>query len=312
MSTSKTLDPEVQAILESVASDPRCELLRVPKLTVPSMQATAVSKREPFLKRAERRLLEVHRIDISQLLLDHVRSAVIAGERAEGRLLNYATANLRSEAPEPAAMIRRSRERLARKATLQECPDEVTLLERCVQSSPGKRPETSSLALAALRLVPRVDTKICLGIALGQEGRESEGLEVLYSVIDGEPSQMMLSYAWQNVALLRERLDPGRVALDAVRSAACTVEKRGDPAMRWFASALQLGDPAEALRASVYVEEALPPSHRSIEEFIQMRRELDADCGWEGNGRLRTAFSSIETRLPEQTWRIGHDLSQIS
>ena len=68
------LDSGLRELLGEIALDPRAELLRVPRAEVARVARAGsgseawVSAAAPFLRRAERRLLEVYREEIGRLL----------------------------------------------------------------------------------------------------------------------------------------------------------------------------------------------------------------------------------------------------
>ena len=301
--------PEVQGMLEEVAKDPRSVLLRVPKLTVPGKYEPPVRDREAFLTRAERELVRVHRFEVADLLHQEVRRVVIEGEEARGSLLKHVSLTEVTEPTDPIQWESNARRRLV--STLPEVrkTPAFSLLEQCVMTVPDERPSAVELATAALRLVPRAATKICLGLALDQEDQTQRGLDVLKDVVESEPSAMMESFAWQNIGGLAGNLGRRTEELEARRSAALGLQGRGDTAMAWFLTALELGDQSEALRASDVVRETVPVGHESIDSFVQCRiawlkREGRSPCDV-----LRRTSKIISNKLSEQAWQIAHALS---
>ncbi len=310
MSTRKLFDPLLREILEKIALDPRSHLLRAPKLVVPSQREAPVRDREALLTRAERRLVAVHRFEVADLLLQEVRRAVSAHEEAKGQHMRYISADRVFETPGKTALKTRAQNSLSVVPQDIQTEDAASLLARCVRTTPGGRPSPVQLATASLRLVPRESTRICLGMALHQAGQTQSGLEVLWGVVRSKPSELMLSYAWQNIAHLEYDLDHTCKTLDALRAAALTRDRRGDPAMSWFKQALKVGDSAEMLRSAKLVEEALPVGHASIAYYIQMCTDPGRRHPGEISDESRRVFSKIEDRLPKQAWRIGHALSK--
>ncbi len=311
MSSQKTIDPEVQAILEEVGRDPACKLLRVPKLVVSPVSQAPVRDRDSTLTRVERRLVKVHRNDVAQLLLDEAARRITEVEAREGRLLRYVNASTIS-APVDADVWRKRVSSRLRKMTGVE--DEVVpeaLLKACVGIDQAGDVSPVQLATASLRLVPRATTSICLGIALDQEGRVEHGYSTLIETIDRLPSELMLSYAWQGIACIefeKGNLEGERLALNR---ASMTAELRGDPAMAWFSACLKSGDRKDVLVAASRIEDCIPVGHPSVDEYIHMRTRRDEANRWKPTKAFHRNFLSIADRLPEQAWRIGHALSNL-
>jgi len=311
MSIQSRMDPEVRAILEEVALDPRSHLLRVPVPAIPPRREEPVRDTEVLLTRAERRLVEVHRHEVAELLLEEVRRAVLEEQRVGSAILRPVEGDSGFRRHDPREWESRARRRLS------VIPEELgeswggSLLEECVRTAPDRRPSPVQLAAASLRLVPRALTRLYLALALHEAGQTRSGLQVLFDVLDGGPSAALEPYLWQNVGLLESSLDAPRRALNAWRRGALSPEAGPTQPMSWFAEALCQGDRGELRRAERRLRELGESDSPRVERFLEVYVIAARRAAWRPGVELHRVFSSTADELCEAAWRIGDVISRI-
>jgi len=228
------LDPEVRAVLEEVAADPRSHLLRVPRLRVPLEHEPPVSPGEAGLTAAERHLLQAHRAEVARLLLLAVVRAVYDHPSAASQLHRCVTVDRELELPDPDEWRQTCCYQLEASPPEVRAAEGYSLLERCARKDVRDVPAPIALALASMRLVPRVETQIYLALALHQAKQTRSGLNVLQNVIARRPSQLNSSYAWESIGFFEWELGRQGAALSAYREASSSQELRNMPVMSWM------------------------------------------------------------------------------
>jgi len=157
-----------------------------------------------------------------------------------------------------------------------------------------------------LRLVPRDETRVYLGLALCQEGDAASEMYLLRQVIDGRPSAVVRSISLQNtgyLAFVQGRLEDALVAFD---EATCAMEGAGVSAANHFAVAFRLGRRDLAKEAAERLESI--DDEKAVDAFLSWSRAQEL-----GSGGIPIPSPSVEDRkwaerLPAHALRIAHEI----
>lgn len=305
MSNRRALDPEVAELLVEVARDPRSHLLRVPDVeNLPAFEP-AVGVAEPFLTSAERKLLEVRRSEVAQLLLEATIREVYEHPKASWELTRTRDGGSKLKVADLTELRRRSRRQLEAPPEAADDLEAVSLLARCL--GPMRPREAGvKLALASLRLRPREETRIYLALALDQAGRTRTALDLLHRQIRVGYSAGNGSFLWRDLGLFEWKLGRPEASMQAYRS---TVESNGSQvaaAFDWFVVALLIGYLESALEAARILEERASPDHPATQEFIGLYQGRRARGMWKPTPEFRRVVSGIRDSLPPVARRVCH------
>ena len=271
-STSGAVNPEIQALLEEIARDPRSHLLRVPRLHLPLAFEPPVRPGEAFLTKAERHLLKSHRDEVAQLLLDAARRAAYAHPRAATRLHRCLTVDRELDLGDPEEWRRRSLYEMELAPDDCRQSEEFEVLKECTRTKRAPHCSSATMALASLRLVPRAEARICLAAGLGLDGHVRSGTIVLSKTI-------VLGSSILNEQCALELLGSFLFEVGSVHQAHAAYrrgsfgETRSTPVMNWMLVALQLGDSRSALEAANCLGDRIDDEDGSINAFLRIHQD---------------------------------------
>jgi hypothetical protein len=289
-------EPEVEAILREIASDPRSSLLRVSRprhLLGLFERYTNVGPQTVGLTAAERHLLQVYRNEVARLLGDVCRRRLVSGERPLNRSL---TVDSDLVIPSEAENRERSRALQPFAGELDE-PDVESLLERCASGDPTRQPSVTALAAAMARLVPSDSARGLAGLDLALRGQPRAALRLHHSILAGSPSPLMASIAWENVGFAQELLRSQEAALDGFRIAALTDLGRSFPALVWLQRGLVMGLADESLRAASRVNELLGPDDKTLDWYVRVLQQWKIQGAWEAHEHGRRLALGIREQV---------------
>lgn len=258
MSQGEAFDPELRELLGEVARAGGSALLQIPRSELQAGARAAadgpperLSARAPFLRRAERRLLEVHREELARLLF-----AYAVAQRHAWRPDGAHHDDCTLVPPERDALDRRNRA-LARTwaRDLDDLPA-VDLLRACLRHS--RRVAPVQLTAAGLRIAPSARMRIAHAVDLVLcERLPLPAARLLHGVLAEQGDGVEASYAWENLAWIEP-------AAELFERAVCAERSRVVPSIWWLRLALRRGSPEGLLRAARQVEEAVPPDHPAL------------------------------------------------
>ncbi len=311
MSTQKSIDPEVHAILAEVVADSSSTFFGRPQIRIPQRNDSPLSARDATLSRAERKLISVYRQELAHLLLEVVQRRIVNGMTEQRMLLRYAEPGwVLENHSTPSNWMQRAGSFLKTPFEDQFLRDPSNRLALAIWGVDSPLVSTCSLARTSLRLVPRDTTQIYLGLALFQEGQPQGAIAALEQVLAGNPSPFTRSLALQNLGMVMGRSQNTRGGMLANRESALVSNGRGDPAMNWFADALFAADADQAELAASVIADRLSTNHPSIDEFLNLQRFSLAGLvdRNDSTDTFRSTFHEIENRASEPARRIGNAL----
>ena len=273
--TGFPLEPNLRELLGAIVRDSEATLLNVPRGAVglgTGGGSARAGTSAPFLRRAERRLLEVYRDEVARLLY---RLAIVQRDARRPSTTHFADRAM----PLPA---RGGLELRARKLVrfwardLDDLPA-VDLLRACVGGRRHMSP--AQLTAAALRLAPSARVRIAHAADLASfEGLRRQAERLLHGVLAEQATGELASYALENLALVRAwnhravaRLQERAVLADRARIV---------PSLAWlWHSARDLaggGSTERVRRAAEQVDRTVGPEHPALAWYLRTLAAPDA------------------------------------
>lgn len=173
-----SLEPELEDLLREIARDPRSNLLRFPRPPRPidlARTSEAASRTTPGLTPAERHLLDVHRADTVQFLLDRWLHEVTVRPRV-GFALSRGS-EVRKQGSPDTDLAKSPAEQLAR-VQPQEHSEVASIPKVLDPEEPMNHRQLSALILMAERMRPPIVGKVHAASDL---------------VLDGQPAPLRVS-----------------------------------------------------------------------------------------------------------------------
>lgn len=278
-----TIDPEVEEILRSVASDSNSTLLRVSRptrLTGFFNRGRGVSAITAGLTPAERHLVRTRRSEVARLLREAGRMKLF--DRPEGRLnvspfRSTGEEHLRWKPEELATCVRENRVGESIPAELAFC---WCLLDRCVGAPYADHPSIAQLALASLRLEPTDEARIMAALDLIQGGAPEAGIRILVYVLGAPSSSSVAVSARGNLGMAYSFLGDLPMALAHYSAARRLGGQCLDQCMNCLVFAIQLGRVEEAREAALMIETLALASFAPVQLFSETRSILRRRGNW--------------------------------
>lgn len=259
--TAAAFDPEVQALLEEIVTDPNSTLLKVPEAPLSKWLAKReppVSTGEAFLTRAERYLLQEYREEAACLLLDSCVSDLLSKPLEETRIHRHVTGGFTLE-PLNRSDLSKQADRLTSSRAGSNLKEPLELLRQ--------ETNASRLASASLRLAPRDEARIWMALALHHEGHPQSAIRILLDVLGHHPTRMNELYAREDCGFVMLVKQNYETALEWYRSASLMPESGSLASMSWMLSAFQIGARSEAAAAARRVEDTTTAGDAILCEF---------------------------------------------
>jgi hypothetical protein len=296
------MDPEFRALLEEVLGDPQARLLRV---TPDALRATLyerdrrVSPAAPFLKSAERHLLQAYRDELGRLLcrwgtaLLFARGVPAFCHFGDGQVPLPNTETLRKDAAHLQRMLARH--------DLE--PDTAAFLAGCTTGDRSLTP--SALLAAANRLAPSAKYERTLGTALLFASDDARsGKRMISESLSHVPTGRDGSYSWEALGWIACTAEDLAAGLACYRAAAECDSDRTLPALFWMWTALRTENEVELSRASGVLEDVAEQHEADVEWFAaELRRALRTGA-MELSERSRNLAIGARRQAGVTTWRI--------
>ena len=259
------MSPELRELLGELAQDDSAKLLRVPAESIwpeSQEQRPHVGASAPFLKAAERKLLEVHREEAARLLYEYMTWI----QREDPRFNAYSHhADCRETRP-------RAEVDADAKGLLQAAEGESVelegeaLLRACVASDASVSP--SALLGAAMRLAPSTSIRIAQGLFRLLELDDPAGSEALLrQTLEETGSTNLASYSWENLGLLAARRGDYGEAATCYARAVRRDGSRALPKLSWLHFGLLAGRVDDCVRAAELVDRSIKQDDASLVWF---------------------------------------------
>lgn len=295
-----TLDPEVVHLLAEVVADPRSCLNRAPRKPVAQWvvrREGPVSASEPFMSRAERHLIRVHREEVAHLLYQECQRAVLRGSIGP-HLVQRISPECRVCLPSKDLWSRRARR--LRNTALFETNREVFSLQS--NNRPLKTETALQFASASLRLVPRDSTRIWLGLAMLQLSWAHSALQVFGDVLKNSTVQLYRALAHLDSGLACLTLGQLRESRNHYRASAHTHQEFLPGQTSWMTTALWLADRRDFLKAADGMKDYGDEVAASASQFETALQPSNWLIGFSEEGTRM--FAETADRIPDIARRI--------
>lgn len=282
MSESR-FDPEVLALLDEIASDPRASLLRMPARPLKNWIAgpeEVLSPHASHLTRAERHLVQAYREEAASVLVE-----ACIRELSQSRVADSSTP--------PSPTLEARARRLVDHAGI-DGPD-LEPLERVASS---KRVSSLVIAGAAMRLAPSDVARNCLGAALTLEGSPASARRVLGPVARDGATARQRAKALANLGMVCSELRDYEGAVEYNRLA-CRTDGDWAAAPIWaLVGAIQLGRERDVVEFLRRVDQRA--STRSVQDLAAGMRRDRIKGSWSPTRDSARALSLVQ-RLGAQS-----------
>ncbi|MFT4540214.1 MAG: hypothetical protein ACI835_002663 [Planctomycetota bacterium] len=153
----------------------------------------------------------------------------------------------------------------------------LNLLQRCFSPSTGGWPTAVELYSASMRLEPRRDARIGLGLSLGLEGKYGNARGLLNSALQGYPRALHKSLALQNLGAVLRWAGDCEASLIACRAAVDAPIERAQVFVNWLDRTCLVGRYGEALDAANALDACVTMNHPAVlrSAMVLKRRRIE-------------------------------------
>jgi hypothetical protein len=254
MTSPTGIDPEIRELLQELASDQGARLLRV----TPQDARASLYERDrrvfpsaPFLRNAEKKLLEAYRNELGRLL--YRWGVVLLFQRGVPALCRY---GYQSHPLPDQERVRQEVAGIRAPARAGQLENEVAeLLASCL--SVGACPDPTEVFVASLRVQPTHRTLRSLGTALVIGNTHlKRGRMLMEDALHQQSFGTDASYSLEAIASTDCIEGNYGAALKLYEAASNEDPDRATTAQAWFAMALQVGDWRQVLASSERLEQS--------------------------------------------------------
>jgi len=267
-------NPELEAILQEIALDPRAKMLKVPSsgALVYATRQPRVGIAAPGLTSAERQLLTVHRDELADRLKERCLIDLYATEEANKIFHRSVAVGQELEIRDRASWAADTNKLLDRQLDDQKVRLATDVLRDCIAPEGERVVSVTQLATAMMRTVPLKQGIVYVGMDLFRAGRLTDALNMQTSVLDGGSSGMLASYVFDNIAHVQWNMMNFREALEASIQGARADHSRIIPLLSAVDIAARIGDFESAEHSCARLDELNCPDDKSISWFADKNR----------------------------------------
>ncbi|MFT5048987.1 MAG: hypothetical protein ACI8QZ_000376 [Chlamydiales bacterium] len=269
MSATRTfIDPEISGLMREILSNPKAKLFNTPspkQLPGVTGMMTPVGLHQAGLVPAERHLLQVYRQEVAWLLRQAALTRLYEDPK-KGRLLRKSITVDRTLELLDTREIGQRLQTARNASDGANIPDEEWDVFQLATSPNGTPADVARLCQASLRLAPSDEVRIYLGVDMGMRAQTESAVSLLEDVVQSASSDLIASYAWQNIGMLKAEAGQPEEAFIAYISATSTPEIRPVPAIASLHFAVRSESPSRILWAAALIDQFLEPTHTAIVE----------------------------------------------
>jgi hypothetical protein len=293
-----SMSPELRELLGDIADDPRAQLLRV-KTAQAAREGLErnpkVSSSAPFLRKAERRLLELYREELGRILYAYAHIARMQVPENQGRVHFH---DLKRSPPTRGDTDHAARAMLRSRGSDE---PEIDLLRRCLNSTRDILP--TEIVGATLRVTPSDRASVALSVDLSLEGSPNNGEETVCSFLKRGLGSSIDSYAWESLGLSAATSCEWGKAAAHYEAAVQSDPTRVIPALCWLRFSLLSVSKESALRASEFVDRSLHPSDPAL---LFMQGLGETGVGPKSSVDQRALARWVADRSGPISWKVIH------
>ena len=292
---SEYFNPELEAILQEIARDPRAKMLQVPSsgALVYATKQPQIGVAAPSLTSAEVELLNVHREELAERLKERCLIEFFRQPGAEKRLHKSVEVGRRLEVRDVNEWQRDTEGVLGYQAEDERSKLASDVLQQCIQDDRDRPVSITQIATAMMRVAPLEQARVYIALDLLEKGREADACSLYREVLADKPSSLIESYAYEGLANALWNRGVHEDAIKASQSAAAASRTRAIPVISGLSYSLQLGD----------IQSASTWCH-SLEAFNDDPLEDELNWFFDPN---RTGQRSVE--MPNDSLKSAHRLA---
>jgi hypothetical protein len=302
------LEPEVDALLREVASDPRSILLRVPrKHAVPMLfrDESDVGPMTAGLAAVDRHLLAVHRSEVAELLRRVCLVRLLESQRGRVCVSRYETADSEVLAPSVPELRQQALRGRSSQVRTELSSNGLEMALEALRDPTGGLPTGADIAALSHRLQPNHDARILAAMDLSQRGSSRAAVRLLLRVLSNHPSRSSAAAAADNLAFAWNELDQLGHAFDAAKVSLDYADDRVTTCMNRLAFAIQLGDGRDILETDRRLRELITPEHPAVGFFISAAALARIQRRWSPTDLAAPVVRAVESKLGETAKRIS-------
>jgi hypothetical protein len=304
------LDPELEALLKEIASDPDSTLLRVarPRVIRAFLEREDVVRgSDSTLSRAERHLLLVHRSELASVLR-RMGSLKLMESPVSQPFMGRHGPSGREQLPfapnELDAWLRIHRHDFDLD---EETSNAFQLIARCVEHSSDETPSVCALAAASHRLEPSNTARLLFAADMGCTGSLRTSLQLASVVLRSSPSHEHATRAWECAGLALGKMGKFDQAHRAYFRG-CIVDDQ-HTYMNRLLFALQVGARDDVVECSRVLNDMLSEDAPAALRFVETRRKRRIDGEWSPTADGLRLVRSMAEHLDGAARRIAHVLA---
>ena len=277
---SDHFNPDLEAILQEIARDPRAKMLKVPSsgALIYSNTQPQVGIAAPSLTAAEVEVLTVHREELAERLKERCLIEFFREPGAKLHLNSSIEVGRTLEVRDEDEWHRETKQLLEYK--LEETRHQIAkdVLKKCVKGSEERSVSITELATAMMRIAPKEQGRLYVALDLLKKGRPSEAVALAQGALEENPSSQTASYAFEILADALWKLGHKGEALEASRDSIMAMETRIHSVLCCIDIAVRSGAEREAKEACRRLDDFDAPRDPAVIRFIRPERMAKSLC----------------------------------
>ena len=228
---SEYFNPDLEAILQEIARDPRAKMLKVPSsgALIYASKQSPIGVAAPSLTSAEVELLTIHREELADRLKERCLIEFFRAPGADEKLHRCVELGRTLEVRDLNDWECETQELLELKFEGERESLAADVLQKCIQVDEGRPVSVIQIATAMMRVAHREQGRCYVAMDLRDQGMHIEAIRCLQGLISDAPSNLITSYAWDTMAISHWRLGDLPSALAASKNAVESCELRINP-----------------------------------------------------------------------------------
>ncbi len=313
MSDDFSLDPELKAIFEEIASGPNTLLAYLPRRKILRAAEEGIEQlglKSAHLTAAERQLLLVHREQAAGFLRRLFGSRILEDRRGQVDFQQYEARLATVPIDNASHTAAKARSHLQRSERIGDSITDFGIIETVARERQLIVPTLLQLALAAYRLEPTCSSRVHVAMDAIRLRRSKQATRVLHRILNDGCSTRIEPYAWEVLGVAHSRLHDYESALYCCQNASSLTPGSYVAAISILFLTIQLGMEDRIMHAAEHVESLLWEKHPCIESYIRRAHVRRQRGIWEVSHKAKELLPTILPRLNDSSRRIASVFQQ--
>lgn len=303
-----SLDPELKAIFEEIASGPNTLLAYLPRrkaLRGIDDHETPVSPKSPGLTRAEKHLLEVHRERAAAFLRRVFGSRLISDPKGSIDFQRHTSATVVVPLEDYASQARAARGILSVRAVEAENDPTNDILSSIGHGKHACLSTPLQIALAAYRLDPCDSSRVHVAMDSIRMRKPRQAIRTLHRVLENGCSSSTEPYAWEILGMANSREGQYKRALNCYKTASYSSPDHYLAALSILFLSIQLAMEEKIIEEAVRVDDLLAHDHPAVESFVARHNLRRIRGDWTPSSASARALDRVVDNLKPAARRIA-------